>query len=136
MPAHRIRLRGPWDCEPLLRIGSAAALPRPCRMNLPCRWDEGGLANFAGRVRYRRRFGLPTNLDAGESVWLSFAAVDAAADVWLNSQHVGSHVGEGAFEFEVTKLLQPRNELVVEVESASTSGGLCGEVALEIRPLT
>jgi beta-galactosidase/beta-glucuronidase len=102
-------------------------------MNLPCRWDEGGLANFAGRVRYRRRFGLPTNLDVHEVVWLSFAAVDARADVWLNSHHLGKHVGEGAFEFEVTKLLQPRNELVVEVESASTSGGLWGEVALEIR---
>ena len=37
MYPHRIRLRGPWDCEPL--SGAAG----PLRMNLPCRWAEGGL---------------------------------------------------------------------------------------------
>jgi hypothetical protein len=38
-----------------------------------------------------------------------------------------------ACEFEVTSLLRPRNELVVEVEGTSEQGGLWGEVALEIR---
>src|SRR5207253_1304924 len=37
------------------------------------------------------------------------------------------------FEFDVTQILKPRNELVVEVESPTPSGGLWGEVVLEVR---
>ena len=71
MYPHRIRLRGPWDCEPLARLAPGAsdgALPPPGRMTLPCRWAEGGLTDFAGRVRFRRRFGYPGRIDAHERV--------------------------------------------------------------------
>ena len=52
MYPHRIRLRGPWECEPLARAeGADMPLPPPCRMTMPCRWSAGGLAEFAGRVR-------------------------------------------------------------------------------------
>ena len=37
------------------------------------------------------------------------------------------------FEFEVTPLLSPRNELIVEIGGAEPTAGLWGEVALEIR---
>jgi hypothetical protein len=135
MYPHRIRLRGPWECEPLARSGGDnAPLPPPLRMTMPCHWDEGGLAGFAGRVRSRRRFGYPGRLDAPERVWLTFAEVEGSAEVWLN----GTPLGKGRadrlpFEFEVTALLRERNELVVDVESASERGGLGGEVALEVR---
>src|SRR5438477_13088651 len=98
MYPHRIRLRGPWECEPLARAVSDAqgrsemvveALPPPRRMVLPCRWGEGGLADFAGRVRFRRRFGLPRQLDAHERVWLTFAGVDGVAWLSLNGDLLG-----------------------------------------------
>ena len=62
---HRIRLRGPWECEPLERqpLGD---LPAPRRMTLPCRWADGGLPDFTGRVRFRRRFGYPGQIDDWE----------------------------------------------------------------------
>ena len=70
---HRIRLRGPWECEPLER--GRPARPPPRRMTLPCRWADGGLKDFSGRVRFRRRFGYPGQIDAYERVWLTVAGV-------------------------------------------------------------
>jgi hypothetical protein len=135
---HRIRLRGPWDCEPLRRASAKdtaqAPLPAPRRMTMPCRWREGGLADFAGRVRFTRRFGYPGRIDAGERVWLTFAGVEGSAEVWLNDCPLGRHEGvDGPFEHDVTRLLDTRNRLVVEVEEPTGYGGLWGEVALEIR---
>ena len=132
MYPHRIRLRGPWECEPLARAGGGP-LPPPCRMTMPCRWGDGGLPGFAGRARFRRRFGYPGRIDTYERVWLTFAGVDGVAEVWLNGTRLGRHEGPGPFEFVVTALLRPRNELTVEVEAAGGDGGLWGEVALEVR---
>jgi hypothetical protein len=103
MYPHRIRLRGPWQREPL--------------------------AGFAGRVRFRRRFGYPGRIDDYERVWLTFAAVVGSAEVQLNGQPLGRFEG-GDAEFDVTTLLRARNEVIVEVES---SAEVCGEVALEVR---
>lgn len=136
MYPHRIHLRGPWECEPLARRGdgSEELLPPPLRMAMPCRWGEGGLRDFAGRVRFRRRFGYPGRIDEHERVWLTFEGIDGEAEIRLNQQLLGrSHGLSGAFEFEVTTLLRPRNELVVEVDKTSEQGGLWGEVALEVR---
>lgn len=131
---HRIRLRGPWECEPLVSLRPGEALPPPRRMTMPCRWGEGGLGEFAGRVRFRRRFGYPGRLDPEERVWLTFAGVSGAAEVWLNGQFLGRQPDHaGPFAYEVTALLRPRNELVVVVEATTPAGGLWGEVALEIR---
>jgi hypothetical protein len=101
-------------------------------MTMPCAWRDGGLAGFAGRVRFRRRFGYPGRIDQYERVWLTFAGAGDRALVALNGTDLGRHEGEGGFEFEVTALLRPRNELVVEVEGGE-GGGLWGEVALEVR---
>lgn len=132
MYPHRIRLRGPWQCEP---VASFAGTPLPAagRVKMPCRWAEAGWADFAGRVRCVRRFGYPGRIDAYERVWLTFAGADHAAEVTLNGQPLGRHEGGGPFEFEITSLLKPRNELVVLVESPDPGGGLWGEVAMEIR---
>jgi hypothetical protein len=100
---------------------------------MPCRWTEAGWGEFAGRARCIRRFGYPGRIDAHERVWLTFAGVEAAVDVTLNGQRLGRHARAGPFEFEITHLLKPRNELVVLVESTEACGGLWGEVAMEIR---
>jgi hypothetical protein len=102
MYPHRIRLRGPWECEP----------------------------HTAGRVRCRRRFGYPGRIDDYERVWLTFTGMSGNAEVWLNGTALGSH--QGAFEFEVTSQLKPRNKLIVEVEGTD-DGRPWGDVALEVR---
>jgi hypothetical protein len=136
---HRIRLRGPWECEPLSRTPAPPGdrvepLQPKGRVTLPCRWGECGLSGFAGRVRFRRRFGYPGRLDSFERVWLTFDGVEGTADVSLNGQVLGRREGaQGPFEFEVTNLLQARNELVVEVEAPDDRAGLWGEVAQEVR---
>jgi len=142
MYPHRIRLRGPWECEPLARfvMGAdgrkeeiATNLPAPRKMTMPCRWSEGGLSDFSGRVRFRRHFGYPGRIDDSERVWLTFAGVDATAQIWLNDQFLGRQEGDHPWEFDVTKILAVRNDLQVEVEGEAESGGLWGEVAMEIR---
>jgi hypothetical protein len=100
---------------------------------MPCRWADAGLEGFAGRVRCRRRFGYPGRIDDHERVWLTFAGVADRAAVSLNGSPVGHLEGENAAEFDVTALLGPRNELVVDVEGPAGRGGLWGEVALEVR---
>jgi hypothetical protein len=104
-------------------------------MTLPCRWADGGLRDFAGRVRFTRRFGYPGRIDDFERVWLTVAGVEETADLSLNSTRVGSVSSKDSpFETDVTALLCQRNELVVDVDGG-VDGGLWGEVALEVRCL-
>ena len=137
MYPHRIRLRGPWEYEPLARLPPGPGpgpLPPRGRMTMPCRWSEGGLAGFAGRGSRSGGGSAPGRLDPGDRVWLTFAGVEGTANVSLTGQPLGRRDGaSGPFEFEVTPLLRARNELTVEVESATPRGGLWGEVAMEVR---
>jgi hypothetical protein len=82
-------------------------------------------------VRLRRRFGYPGRIDTHERVWLIFEGVNGSALVHLNSILLGCKT-TAAFEFEVTNLLQPRNELIIEIER-SPEAGLWEEAALEVR---
>src|SRR5579859_6612977 len=126
MYPHRIRLLGPWECEPL-----APALP-PRRFVPPARLRDVGLLNFAGTVRLTRRFGYPGRIDSYEHVWLTFADIVGVADITLNDHLVASAV-TGAAEFEVTPRLAPRNRLDVLLHADSDAAGLPGEIALEVR---
>lgn len=127
MYPHYIRLRGPWVCEP---FGENA--PPKTRMSIPCRWDEGGLKGFIGKVRFRRRFGKPRRLDPHERVWLKMEGISGHGRVLLNETSIGE-VSTTESEWDVTPLIGDRNELVVEIESTTSPGGITGEVALEIR---
>jgi hypothetical protein len=98
---------------------------------MPCRWRECGLADFTGAVRFTRRFGYPGRIDDYERVWLTFAGVAGQADVCLNGTTLG-HI-DGPAEFEITRWLNERNHLQVDVEGAGGECGLWGEVALEVR---
>ncbi|HEY3913253.1 MAG TPA: beta-galactosidase, partial [Verrucomicrobiae bacterium] len=65
---------------------------------------------------YRRSFEVPAAMQ-GKRVLLHFGAVDYQAQVWVNGQSAGSHVGGSTpFAFDITRLLRPsENELVVNV---------------------
>lgn len=132
MYPHRIRLRGPWECHPISRTPATLGLPAPSRVTMPARWADAGLVDFTGRVRFRRKFGYPGTIDAHERVWLTFAGIDGRALIHLNGVEIGRVSGEPSCEYDVTALLQARNELIVELEGGPT-GGLWGEVALEVR---
>jgi hypothetical protein len=125
MYPHRIRLRGPWECEAPL-----GADPR--RIHLPCRWEQLVPPAYRGSVRLVRRFGYPGRLDAFEHVWLSCTGVTAQAAVALNGQSLGT-APSGSFEYDVTSRLGPRNHLEVLLVAETTAGPVWEEVALEIR---
>jgi hypothetical protein len=100
---------------------------------MPCHWREA-LGDFAGCVRYRRHFSWVTPLAEQERVWLTFAGATESIIVHLND-HLICQQDEARrpCALEVTRLLQRRCELVVDVTSPTTDGGLWGEVALEVR---
>jgi hypothetical protein len=121
---YRIRLRGPWEAEPLDPPGERR------RVTIPAQFGECGLSGCR-RVRFRRRFGRPRQLDECERVWLVGEGLSGRADLQLNGMVIGQIEG-GAFAFPVVRPLDERNELIVNV-TADGDGGLWGDVALEIR---
>jgi hypothetical protein len=98
---HRIRLGPPWD-----------------------------VTSADGRTWHARKFGQPRVADPDQRVWVVCAAVPGPAAVSVNSTPVGTTDAAGPFAADVTHLLRPRNELVLDVASTDP----LGEVALEIRP--
>jgi hypothetical protein len=106
---HTIRLREPWDVEPA----------------------AGGLK------RHRRYFNKPTNLAAGEQVWIVVDAAVGFVELTLNGSPPPHAQGQGTAAdgvtraYDVTTLLNLRNELVIITEDAPTAAR--GEVRLEIR---
>jgi len=136
---HIIRLRGPWDYQVLLHLGpdDAPETPLPSgRVQMPCDWSESLGPIFCGRVRYRRTFNWTAPLEADQRVTLAFDGVTQKAQVTLNGQLLGSFGPDPAW-LDITALLKPHNELLVEVAAVHTGagpGGLTGEVRLEIEP--
>jgi hypothetical protein len=143
MYPHVIRLRGPWEVEPvappagpsskLIETQSVPAQPTT-RMTMPGGWNEGPLGVFAGCVRCRRRFGYPGRIDDHERVWLTFAGVTGKAAASLNGRLLGRRDETGpALEYDVTDILKDRNELALEVDVPPGCSRLWDEVALEVR---
>ena len=75
--------------------------------------------------RQRRKFGKPTNIDVSSVVMLMFSGMSGTVRIELNSVEVGIF-NEPSFEIDVSKLLQSRNELMIETDQR-------GEVSIEIR---
>jgi hypothetical protein len=124
MYPHRIRLRGPWECE-------AEGPGDARRITMPCRWRDLGLNAATEYARCRRRFGLPRQLDPHERVWLVFENAAAVQGVDLNG-HTFTN-GTTTCEFEVTELLRDRNFLTLVVRNPGNDTHLWEEVALEVR---
>jgi hypothetical protein len=131
MYPHRMRLHGPWECEPFAVRGDTP-LPPPRRMVPPACLRDSGLAGFAGRVRLVRRFGYPGRIDSYEHVWLTLAEVVGRADIAVNGHALGTEQ-TGEVEFEITRLLEARNRLEIVLDADTDAAGLVGEIALEIR---
>ncbi len=153
---HTIRLRGPWQVEPIARFELQAdgsnrpaneGLPPATRATMPADWSGPFGADFFGRVRYRRTFQKPTGLGSGERVWLVVEGPRSRAVVELNRKRMGEvSCGESYGRFDITEMLEDHNRLEIVVEhpaigasgaanrdsDAKLAGGLIGEVRLEI----
>ena len=79
-----------------------------------------------GRSRHARRFGRPRTVDSTEAVWLVVESLSVGCEVFLNE--VPFDIIH-PFAVEVTRLLNPRNEVAIHMPADA----LLGEVALEIR---
>lgn len=131
MYPHRIRLRGPWECELADSAGGRASAK--FSVTFPARLSDEKVGAGPGRLRLRRRFGWLAPLGEHERVWLTFAGLDGHSEVMLNDTLLGEHEGPEPFEFEVSRLLRHRNELVVEVKTLPAGARRRTEVSLEVR---
>lgn len=146
--AHRMHLKGPWHYEwlgnpfpPTGDTNSTQLQPEFAlsgRVKLPASW-QALFGAVPGRARLRRRFHRPTNLDPHEHVFIVFDGIGGTAEISVNGHHLGT-VADGPERqgFDITSLLQPANDLFVEItfdaeSSADRPGGLWAPVALEIR---
>jgi beta-galactosidase/beta-glucuronidase len=132
---HTIRLRGPWEYEPLECAGGEGSLPPNGKVTMPCDWGASLGSDFRGTVQYRRIFHTPTGLDLGEQVWLAFDAVRSEAAVTLNGQPVGDFsTADCPARYNITAILtDDANLLEVRVTHlGEQSGGIVGDVRLEI----
>ena len=101
---HSIRLRSPWEgrCEPSHDVNDL-------------------------RFCFRRRFGYPTGIGAGDRIWLVMElspATGESAVVALNGEMLDPHdLAAGGSRWDVTSRLSPRNELMIEYLSRSNAAG-------------
>lgn len=129
---HQIRLRGPWEVS-VIAAPPETTIGGPSHMNCPCTWREGGWPNFQGTALHVRRFGQPSQADIQERVWLVIDPCRSDLNISLNGKSLGSAGSGQAFKTDITEIMLARNELAVEVSANDDSGGLTGEVRLEIQ---
>ena len=107
-------LDGLWRLEP---VGGAEQ-----EINVPGFWERvSGLSNVHVAT-YRREFDIPASF-ADQRIFLRFDAVGDAAEVSVNGQHAGGHVGAALpFEVDITGLVRipsTSNQLAVLVRDDS-----------------
>ncbi|MBL9123005.1 MAG: hypothetical protein JNG90_05195 [Planctomycetaceae bacterium] len=127
---HPIRLAGPWEyARPGDDNAEGAWLPiRPDRD-----WELAFGDAFRGAVRLRRRFNRPARLDAHESVWIVFEGNRLSGEVRLNGGRLGALSPEEPLaEFEILSVLEPHNELLLDLR-LDGRGERWETVRLEIR---
>lgn len=117
----KLSLNGPWQFSTDSTLASSRGWTQPGFssegwdvLTVPGNWDtENDYANFVGTGYYRKEFVLPSNWD-GSVVRLCFGAVYQTAEVWLNGEHLGKHVGGYTpFEFDVTQIVKPGDANVI-----------------------
>jgi beta-glucuronidase len=96
-------------------------------LNVPGDWNtqRRELLYYEGSVWYRRKFDF-AGLGGDQRVFVRFGAVNYRADVYLNGQKLGTHIGGFTpFTFEVTQLLKKgANSLVVKVDNTRSKDGV------------
>src|SRR5262245_34061314 len=141
---HIIRLRGPWECEPLWRWQPAAnGSWRENRDELPASrtlfasesWRDLLGDDFCGCVKLLRRFHRPTGIETGFKIWISIPRMQWPLCVFLNHQPLGevAEPTRGETEelpparFDIANLLAPQNVLSLILTFPADSSALAGQ---------
>jgi hypothetical protein len=93
---HTIRLRGPWQLEPLMRYVDEGGqlrpttddLPPPARATMPADWSAIFGSDFQGQVRHTRHFHAPAGLEDREQVWLAITPCHSCITITLNNTRI------------------------------------------------
>jgi glycosidase len=98
-------------------------------VQVPDYWDRYNLEEYDGVGWYRTTISVG---DTSQSLALFFSGVDDDADVWLDGQKVGSHVGYSEpFHLDLPPGLKPGvKELIVRVSDHGGPGGIYKPVHL------
>ena len=124
-----LSLCGKWELS-AVKNGSAAPLgeitvpyPPESRVSGIGRAPEQG-----EKYRYCRKFSLEREFNRGR-ILLHFGAVDQIAEVWVNGERAGKHVGGYLpFTLDITEQVMPgENEIVVEVTDELDENQLYGK---------
>jgi hypothetical protein len=144
MPAHRIRLHGPWEIRwitpapqrPFAGESIEGLFLKSDLVRMPADWRTL-FGPAGGIVEFTRVFQWPTNLEPGEQAWLVFDGVGGAARVTLNGELLGDIATTA--RIEITSRLASVNRLCVELTFDpmqqtlnESKGGLYATVALEL----
>ncbi|HXT10312.1 MAG TPA: glycoside hydrolase family 2 TIM barrel-domain containing protein [Candidatus Angelobacter sp.] len=107
------RVEYDWDTSPTLHV--------------PGDWNtqRRELMYYEGTLWYRKKFDYAGAGD-GQRVFVRFGAVNYRADVYLNGERIGTHIGGFTpFTFEITgKLKKTGNSLVVRVDNKRFEDGV------------
>lgn len=115
--SHIIRLHGPWQCE---LFDSSDAATETLTIKVPVDWNNFVRNQSGVLMVWKRSFGRPTNLGDREQVELVISNLRADVIVGLNEGRLEPLVRSDAnTRFEVTKQLEVRNQLVLEVRTPS-----------------
>ena len=123
-------------------------------VNIPHSWNRVDCVDdtpgyYRGVGNYTKRLIINDNLD-GRKVYIYFEGANQIAEVWMNGQFVGKHIGGySAFCFDVTEAVRMgENELKVKVDNSHNEavpplsadftffGGIYRDVNLIITPET
>jgi len=112
----KLDLSGIWQLAPVNRFGDPLDGPDFLKMAIPSHWQQHpDLERYSGKVLYRRSFSWKK--ERGCSVTLVIPGVFYRCSALLNGKRLGTH--EGYFdpqEYDVTRILRPQNELLLEVD--------------------
>ena len=92
------------------------------QMPVPSAWQsQEAYRNYVGVAWYQIDFNISQSCASEQSIWLIFGAVEDRAEVWINGNFVGEHIGGYLpFELEISRFVHPGgNEITVRVEDAA-----------------
>jgi len=138
---HRIRLRGPWNIEPLWRWvpgdqaswqQSSTDLPPGGTFTAPQRWSNVLGPDFRGSAKLSRRFHRPTGLEPDSKLWLVVGDLAWPTEIRLNEQPIasinsgresGEEPPQESLRSEIGRLVEPQNMLILLVTAPPISAG-------------
>jgi hypothetical protein len=138
---HRIRLRGPWEFEPLWQWvrgehGSwqqnQADLPPGGTFTAPRRWSDVLGPDFRGCVRLTRRFHRPTGLETesklwlvvGDLIWPTEIRLGERSIAWINpGGDAGDSPSKEPARVEIERIVASENKLTALVTAPPISAG-------------